>query len=83
MAKVFSVGSEVSLQEARQRLATARPLVQRIVKAYERYTELTSGRQLTLKLTEAHPPEGAPEAAAPAPPDAVPAVEPAAAAEAH
>jgi phosphate starvation-inducible PhoH-like protein len=40
------------------------PLVQRIVKAYERYNEAAAGKQLTLKLSEPEPPaaDAAPEA---------------------
>jgi phosphate starvation-inducible PhoH-like protein len=50
-------------------------LVQRIVKAYERYQELTGARQLSLKLTEPPvEPERAP-AAAPASVDRVPTAE--------
>jgi phosphate starvation-inducible PhoH-like protein len=33
------------------------PLVQRIVKAYERYSETVAGKQLSLKLADPEPPE--------------------------
>ena len=42
-------------------------LVQRIVKAYERYSELTTGRQLSLKLGEAPAEKPGEDAAAPTP----------------